>query len=74
MVAKGVEKIAFIPVEFQRTMRAAIEIRMHLAMETNDESRNHFSAPRYIETHTVTAIYEFTAVTDDTPPMRCSHA
>lgn len=72
MVAKGVEKIAFIPVELQRTMRAAIEIGMHTAIETNGESGNYFSVPRYIEAHTVTALYEFTAVTDDAPPT--SHA
>jgi hypothetical protein len=74
MVAKGVEEIAFIPVELQRTMRAAIEVRMHLAIETNGESGNRFTAPRYFEAHTATALYEFAAVTDDTPPMRCSHS
>jgi hypothetical protein len=72
MVAKGIEKIAFIPVELQRTMRAPIEIGMHLAIETNGESRNHFTMPRYFEAYTVTALYEFTAVTDDAPPI--SHA
>ena len=59
MVAKGVEKIAFIPVEFQRTVRAAIEIRMHLAMETNGESGNHFTTPQYFEAYTAPALYEF---------------
>jgi hypothetical protein len=74
MVAESVEGIAFIPVELQRTMRAAIEIGIHLAIETNDESGNYFTAPRYFEAHATTALYEFTAVTDDAPPMRCSHS
>jgi hypothetical protein len=72
--AKGVEKIAFIPIEFQRTMCTPVEISMHPAIETNGEGGNHFSVSRYIEAHTVTALYEFTTVTDDTPPMRRSHS
>jgi len=45
---------------------------MHPAMETNGESGNHFTMPPYFEAHTATALYEFTAVTDDVPPI--SHA
>ncbi len=72
MVAESVEEIAFIPIELQRTMRAPIEISVHLSIETHDESGNRFTMPRYFEAHAATALYEFTAVTDDAPPI--SHA
>jgi hypothetical protein len=74
MLAKGVEKITGIPVEFQGTMRTPVEISMHPAIETNGEGGNYFSVPRYIEAYTATTLYDLTAVTDDSPLMRCSHS
>jgi hypothetical protein len=43
--SESIEKITLVPVEFQGTVRAPIQIGMHLAVKTNGERGNHFTAP-----------------------------
>lgn len=39
VLAKGIEKVTFIPVELQRPVRTAVEISVHGTTEANDEGR-----------------------------------
>ncbi len=74
VLAKGVEEVAFIPVEFQRPVRAAVEIGVHGAAKTDDKGGSRLAMTTHRKANPASAIYEFAAAADDGLLACCSHA
>src|ERR1039458_2383470 len=64
ILAVRIEKLPWLPVEFHRDVRAAVDVAIHPAAMTDSEGRRGFAIPFDLEAHAVAALGELAAGAD----------